>query len=612
MVALAQVQGSRDTDQFLSLAVQVGSLGIFESDLEHQQTDFSPELCGILGLPIGTKMSYDMAMRLFDQRDRPAVQARAEAAINSADRGKWSAVCRVTRTDGAVRWVSVHGRRIYRGQKPVRSLGVVIDITDRRETEAALRESERRLRLALEAAQMGTFEADITTGQALIDAQEAHLLGLPEEARVVSIADLRKRIPLEDLKVSDDKKERLTNHHEPYCHDFRLRMPDGSLRWLSAYADVRESRVFGVNFDITRRKRAEAALGESEARLRIATGGAALGVFEWDAETDCAVWENERMYEIFGRARPHGPLTKKEFVESYLHPDDTHRFEAALRAARLTGCNLHETCRITREDRAQGWLQIDGRFQPSPAGKASHLVAVVADITERKLLEQRANELCENLATIQEEERERIAQELHDSTAQHLLAVSLNLMNLRPKAGLGDDEIKRWDDTKASLEEAMKELRTFSYLMHPPALQHNGLCSTIRQYTDGYRGRSGLDVNARLNPGIDNLPYQMQRALLRIAQEALANVHRHAAATRVTLDARCIADRVHLVISDDGQNSKDEECAAFTPGRGVSGMTARVNRYRGELRIRTGRHGTRVHAVLPMDPTDRKRSAERR
>jgi len=99
------------------------------------------------------------------------------------------------------------------------------------------------------------------------------------------------------------------------------------------------------------------------------------------------------MYEIFGRAQAQGPLSKKQVVENYLHPDDARGFEAALRAAQLTGGNFHATCRITREDRAQRWLQFDGKFQPSPAGRLSRLVAVVADLTERKLLEQRADEL---------------------------------------------------------------------------------------------------------------------------------------------------------------------------------------------------------------------------
>ena len=127
----------------------------------------------------------------------------------------------------------------------------------------------------------------------------------------VSVDELRKRVPFEDLQASDAKQKRLMEDAEAYHHEFRIDMPDGSERWLSAYADVRADRIFGVNFDVTQRKRSEAALRESEARLRIATSGAALGVFEWHVKTDHAVWENDRIYEIFGRCRADGPLSKQ-------------------------------------------------------------------------------------------------------------------------------------------------------------------------------------------------------------------------------------------------------------------------------------------------------------
>ena len=189
-----------ESDELLRLAVQVGGIGIYETDFEQSRTRFSPELCAILGLPAGTEMTYAEASRLFDERDRAAVNASVEAARTSADEGKWSGVHRILRPDGAIRWVSIQGRRHYRdtadGRQAVRSIGTVIDITHLKETEAALRQSELRLRLALEAAQMGTFEADIAGTEAIIDAQEAHLLGLPAETRVVSSDELRARIPL--------------------------------------------------------------------------------------------------------------------------------------------------------------------------------------------------------------------------------------------------------------------------------------------------------------------------------------------------------------------------------------------------------------------------------
>jgi signal transduction histidine kinase len=245
----------------------------------------------------------------------------------------------------------------------------------------------------------------------------------------------------------------------------------------------------------------------------------------------------------------------------------------------------------------QRWIRIDGKYEFTEGSEPSRLVGVVADITQQKVLEQEATELSERLIKLQEDERQRIAQELHDSTMQHLVALSLNLMSLRPAEGLSKDENKRWDETEGCLHEAMKEIRTFSYLMHPPALAAAGLNSTVREYVAGYSDRSKLAVEARLSRKLDRLPVAKQRTLLRIIQEALANVHRHAVASLVRVDGRCIGGQVHLIIDDDGQGFQDNDAARL--GGGIRGMQARTQRWGGQFRIRAKIKGTRVHVTLP-------------
>jgi signal transduction histidine kinase len=503
--------------------------------------------------------------------------------------------------------VSQRGRLTYldaaAGPRAVRSIGTVIDITHLKDAEAALTESERRLRLALDAAQMGTFEADIEANEAYIDEQEARLLGLPKGTRTIAAEEIRKRISFEDLEASDTKRLRLTTHREAYHHELRISMPDGSERWLSALADVRDNRIFGVNFDISARKAAETALRASEARQRVATAGAALGVFEWDANTAHVVWENDRMYEIFGFDRNHPPISKQDFIDNYLHPADAPAFERALKEALgIHGGSFQTACRIKRKG-AIRWLQVAGTHEVELDGK-HRIIGVVADVTTRKRLEAKADRLSDRLTTIQEEERRNIAQELHDSTVQHLVAANLNLMRLKPEA-LSKKDCKNWHDIERSLGDAMRELRTFSYLLAPPTLPTRGLRHSLQSYIDGFGARSGIAAKFRSSECAEKLPPRAQRVVFRIVQESLANIYRHAFASEASVELRCVGSQLHVVVVDNGAGAKGgldkRRTKRFQAGVGIRGMRMRLDQVGGRLRIsQLTRGGTKIHAIIPV------------
>ena len=260
---------------------------------------------------------------------------------------------------------------------------------------------------------------------------------------------------------------------------------------------------------------------------------------------------------------------------------------------------LHEECAIlerirrgeqiehyeTVRRRKNGTL-VDVSLTVSPvrnaAGKVTGVSKVARDISARKKAEH------ERLLALQDEERRRIANELHDSTVQHLVAISLNLMRIRADAG-GAETLNILDEIDGSLEEASKELRGFTYLLYPPHLQREGLSATLGQYVEGFSTRTGLKIMVKLCRSIDQLSLPLQLALLRIVQEALANVYRHASATRVSVNFRRVGKRLRLVISDDGQGVEEtfghQSGKPFRVGVGIPRVIARMQQFGGNLDI---------------------------
>ena len=232
------------------------------------------------------------------------------------------------------------------------------------------------------------------------------------------------------------------------------------------------------------------------------------------------------------------------------------------------------------------------------AGKVTGVSKIARDISMRKKTEH------ERALVLQDEERRRIANELHDSTAQHLVAIGLNLMRIRADAAGGTKSLDILDEIERSLDEATKELRTFTYLLHPPELQREGLSATLGRYIEGFGTRTGLKITLKSCGRVDQLSLPLQQTLLRIVQEALTNVYRHASATRVSVNFRCVGKRLRLVISDDGQGT--EETSGHQNGKpsrlgiGIPGMMARMQQFGGNLDIHSGPNGTSVHATMPL------------
>ena len=281
------------------------------------------------------------------------------------------------------------------------------------------------------------------------------------------------------------------------------------------------------------------------------------------------------------------------FPEDLLH-EETVILERIRRGERI---EHYETVRRRKD----GSL-VDISLTVSPlrdaAGKITGVSKIARDISMRKKAEH------ERALALQDEERRRIANELHDSTAQHLAAIGLNLMRIRADAAGGTKSLDILDEIEGSLEEAAKELRAFTYLLHPPELQREGLSATLGRYIEGFGSRTGLKITMKSCRCVDQLSLPLQQALLRIVQEALTNVHRHASATSASVNFRCGSKRLRLVIRDDGQGTEEtsghQSGKPFRLGIGIPGMIARMQQFGGNLDIHSGTNGTAVKVTVPI------------
>lgn len=237
---------------------------------------------------------------------------------------------------------------------------------------------------------------------------------------------------------------------------------------------------------------------------------------------------------------------------------------------------------------------------------AELLVRAIRYAIERAGTERMLRRMSARVLQLQDEERRRIARELHDTTAQTLAALSMNLSLLKQSAGdLTPEARALLDESTDYVEECSSELRTLSYLLHPPLLDEFGLAGAVRKYADGFALRSGIRVDLELPKSLRHLPEEHATALFRTMQEALVNIHRHSGSATASICLSANDGEVRLEVRDKGCGIPEGAVAGTSEtgtglGVGIAGMRERLRQLGGRLEIHGEQSGTTIATVLPL------------
>jgi signal transduction histidine kinase len=234
-------------------------------------------------------------------------------------------------------------------------------------------------------------------------------------------------------------------------------------------------------------------------------------------------------------------------------------------------------------------------------------VGTTMDITERTQADSQLRQLSGRLLQLQDDERRRIARELHDSTGQTLTGLSLRLAVVEGEiASLSRGARQALAESASLLDQASRELRSLSYLLHPPFLDDSGLRSAVPWYVHGFSHRSGIQVQVDLPAAMGRLQGDLETTLFRIIQECLTNILKHSGSQTASVRIVFTENEVTLEISDQGKGMPAEivqnrSNAVSNVGIGIMGMRERVRQLHGRLEITSGAWGTKVRATLPLN-----------
>ncbi|HEY6331443.1 MAG TPA: PAS domain S-box protein [Blastocatellia bacterium] len=450
-------------------------------------------------------------------------------------------------------------------------------------------------------------------GEAYVSPQIEALLGFSQEEWLNDPVRWYRQIHPDDKTRWNTEAAQMLLTGQPVRSVYRVIARNGQVIWF--HCEVKMVRkqdgspwfIHGIGFDISDSKRAEEALRASEGMLR--------GLFEHAPDSVVVADHDGRIQRINGQVREMFGYDSGELVGEPVEVLLPERFRAGHINHRA---DYHQNARIRpmgaelelyarRKDGSE--FPVDIMLSPMEGLGGGMVIAVIRDITSRvrtaetiKRHEQELQALTINLLRIQDEERRRIARELHDSTAQNLAGLTMNLSRMISSTTPIDFGIRDvLNDTLNLAEQCAREVRNLSYLLHPPLLDDLGLGSALRSYINGFNHRTRMQVELDLPPDLQRLGPDLELAVFRIVQEALSNAHRHSGSPTADIRIAFAGPEIVLEVTDRGRGFAPKALGPERPpGVGLASMRERAQNLGGTMEARSTTTGTTIRVTFPL------------
>ncbi len=479
----------------------------------------------------------------------------------------------------------------------------VQDYLANREFTSDVSVAHDRLRLAMESSKSTGWDWDLLSGHSFWFGDLETTFGISSDNYLPGDQEFYERVHPDDReRVSKALAEAMQNR-TPYTAEFRIVRADGAIRWVTDrgkfyYAtNGNPQRGLGIGVDVTDRKQAEDAVRESEERFRLVANTAPVLIWMSGSDKLCTYF-NKPWLDFTGRSL--SAQLGNGWVEG-IHSEDQQRCLETHTRAFDGHKDFRMEYRLRRYDGEYRWVLDIGVPRFNPDGSFAGYIGSCMDVTERKLAEEALSSVSSRLIEAQEQERTRIARDLHDDINQRLALLAIEMERVKMEVPDANVEVlSRMDELRTRTSEIASDIQALSHQLHSPRLEYLGLVAAMKGFCQEFGEKQKLEIDLRSHDLPRPLPSDISLSLFRVLQEALHNAAKHSGASRIAVHLWGTPGEIHLVVSDVGAGF-DVEAAMKGRGLGLVSMQERIRLVNGSISITSKlMGGTEIRVRVPV------------